>query len=307
GKVAVETTGAGNAGNINIKTRNLNIAEGTKISATSENTGNAGNIEINVDNLNLNTGAKIVSTTLKSSTGAGGNISINASDRINIHNNSEIAVNNLGTEAGGKIEIKGNSLSLDRGSIKAESNSQTGGDINITLEDIFTLRNASNISATSGVDAGAGNGGNITIKSPLIFAFPQNNQITANAFSGTGGSIFIEADNILGYPQFLTVSASSELGIDGNLSITGISDLGKGTAVKEETPVSSNPLRMSQCFIRQSQEASEAIRRSRGNVVLSTACPMQAVGWFRQEDGSIVLTSDPRQVKPINRVFKQKQ
>ena len=78
----------------------------------------------------------------------------------------------MGTGAGDRIKINANSLRLDRGLIDAESNSVTGGNIDITLGEILTLRNSSEISATSGIRGGAGNGGNITIRSPLIFAFP---------------------------------------------------------------------------------------------------------------------------------------
>jgi len=218
----VATSGAGAGGNIEIETSNLNITEGAEISATSFNEGNAGNINLNVDNLNLNNEGKISSITSVNSSGDGGNISIAAKDKITLQNNSTIEVSNLGTGKGGQIDIQALSLALDRGLINAESNSKIGGNININLDNILTLKNFSRISATSGIDGSSGDGGNIKIASPLILAFSRNNEIVANAYLGQGGNININTNAIFGYPQFLNITASSNLGIDGTVAIEGL-------------------------------------------------------------------------------------
>ena len=53
GKIAVETTGIGDAGRIDITTQNFNISNQTEISASSFNSGQAGNINIKANNFNL--------------------------------------------------------------------------------------------------------------------------------------------------------------------------------------------------------------------------------------------------------------
>ena len=131
------------------------------------------------------------------------------------------------------ITIEANSLSLDRSFINAESNTRTGGNIKIKLNEFLSLSNWSQVSATAGIAAGSGNGGNIIIESPLILAFPQNNKIITRALSGSGGNIKIRTKSIFGYPQFLTIDASSELGIDGNINIDESIDLTKGISKQQ--------------------------------------------------------------------------
>ncbi|MGF1486958.1 MAG: hypothetical protein ACFBSE_07580 [Prochloraceae cyanobacterium] len=213
-------TGAG--GNLSLDTNSLRITNGAAISASTFGGGNAGNINLNVDNLNLNNGGKISSITSVNSSGDGGNISISAKNKITLQNNSTIEVSNLGTGKGGQIDIQALSLALDRGLINGESNSTTGGNININLNNILTLKNFSRISATSGIDGSSGDGGNIKISSPLILAFSRNNEIVANAYLGQGGNININTNAIFGYPQFLNITASSNLGIDGTVAIEGL-------------------------------------------------------------------------------------
>ncbi|MGF1486757.1 MAG: hypothetical protein ACFBSE_06540 [Prochloraceae cyanobacterium] len=235
----VATSGAGAGGNIEVETSNLNITGGAEISATSFNRGNAGNINLNLDRLNLNNGGKISSITSVNSSGDGGNISIAAKDKITLQNNSKIEVSNLGTGNGGQIDIQALFLALDRGLINAENNSRTGGNINIDLQSILTLKNFSRISATSGIDGSSGDGGNIKIASPLILAFSRNNEIVANAYLGQGGNINITTNAIFGYPQFLNITASSNLGIDGTVSIEGLNneEISKSTTDLPISPI----------------------------------------------------------------------
>ena len=206
------TEGEGNSGDLTIATINLLISDGATISADSDTTGNSGNINLFVDN-------------------------------TRILNNGSIVVNNKGTGISGNININGNSVRLNRGTISAESNSKNSGNINIKLEKVLTLGNSSNISTTSGRTRGEGNGGNITIDSPLIFAFPRNNQVEANAFSGSGGNININTRAIFGYPQFLTITASSNLGIDGNVNISGLNDeLSRGAVELQSSPINAEDI-----------------------------------------------------------------
>ena len=139
---------------------------------------------------------------------------------------SKIEVDSQGTGIGGEIRLQADSLTLDNGaSISAETASNTGGDIILTLQDLLLLRRGSNISASAGIDKEAGDGGNIIIKTPLLVAFPQeNSDITANAFAGNGGNINIDAQNIFGFqlqedPNLSDIDASSELGLDGIVNI----------------------------------------------------------------------------------------
>ncbi len=244
GKISVETSGSGNAGNINLESKNLNINNQTEISASTTGSGKAGSININADNLNLTGNAtiktdtfssgnagdihinvkdnlilndsKIAASTAENSTGKGGSIFIDP-NLVNL-TNSTIAVSSQGLGTGGNIQLTANTLNLDHSAISAETNSTDGGSIELNIANNLNLRNANEITATAGKSQDAGNGGNINLNADFIINYPDNNKITANAYAGNGGNIIITTNGILG-PQYLDITASSELGLQGNIEM----------------------------------------------------------------------------------------
>jgi filamentous hemagglutinin family protein len=256
GKLAVESTGTGDAGNISISTQNLNITDGVKISASTINSGKGGNINLNANKFNATNGAQFLTTTSGSaqagninlivkdnitldgkntglfanteigSTGKSGSITIDPQTFI-IRNGAGIGVNSQGSGEGGDISVQAGLLSLNNQAfISAETASNQGGNINLAINDLLLLRNNSRISATAGTDQAGGNGGNITINAPFIVAFPsENSDITANAFEGNGGNINITTNALFGIEfrpqetQRSDITASSEFGIAGNVQI----------------------------------------------------------------------------------------
>jgi filamentous hemagglutinin family protein len=207
------TSNSGDAGNITINANTFTASGGGQVITTTLNSGNAGNINLNIrDRITIsgsdpnfnqriqgtfdNQGAAsgIFANTAPDSTGNGGNITIqqeqNSFPTIAISDGGQVTVDSQGQGRGGEISITGNSLTLDRGIINASTTSGDGGNINLRLRNFIRLRNESLISASAG---GNGNGGNITINSPFIVAFPRNNDITANAGTGSGGQVIINA------------------------------------------------------------------------------------------------------------------
>ncbi|MBD2240672.1 filamentous hemagglutinin N-terminal domain-containing protein [Aulosira sp. FACHB-113] len=255
GKLAVESTSIGDAGNIQITTQNLNINDGVKISASTMN-GQGGNININANTLTANNGGQFLTTT--SGTAKAGNINVKVRDNITldgtntglfantektatgdsgnitidpeiftIKNGAGIGVNSNGSGKGGNISLTAGTLTLDNQAfINAATASNTGGEITLDIKDFLFLRHNSNITASAGTDKAGGNGGNITINSPFIIAVNQeNSDITANAYSGKGGNINIFTQGLFGIgfqaqdTQQSAITASSELGINGNVTI----------------------------------------------------------------------------------------
>jgi len=117
------------------------------------------------------------------------------------------------------------------GRIDAATQSETGEGANIKLQvaDNITLKNNSFISAQA---FGNANGGNLTIDTNFIIAFPNEipgngSDIIANAEDGNGGNITISAESLLGIePGIATpgnetndINADSESGLDGTISI----------------------------------------------------------------------------------------
>ncbi|MEA5575310.1 filamentous hemagglutinin N-terminal domain-containing protein [Anabaena sp. UHCC 0451] len=225
GKLAVESKGTGDAGNILITSQNLNLSDGVKISASTSGSGKGGNIIVQVkDNITLDgTDTGLFASTELGSIGDSGSIDIDP-QTLTIKNGAGIGVNSQGSGEGGDVSVQAGNLILDnQGFISAETASNQGGNINLNIPDLLLFRNNSKITATAGT---GGDGGNININTPFIIAFPsENSDITANAFQGDGGKINITTNAIFGleYQQELTrksdITASSEFGLAGQVEI----------------------------------------------------------------------------------------
>ena len=254
GKLAVETSGTGNAGNIRFSTQQLTLTDGVLVSASTTGTGKAGDISVDANNFTLSNGAKLLTTTSSigdsgtidvkvvnnlvltgattglfantdiNSTGKGGSIIIDP-QLVSITNGAAISVNSLGTGNGGNIDIITNKLTFANNAlITANTASGEGGNINLQISDIFFPRNNSSINATAG---GKGNGGNIDLSAQFLISLPsENNNIFANAVRGKGGNIIINTQGIFGFasskiPTDFTsdITASSQFGLQGNVNI----------------------------------------------------------------------------------------
>jgi filamentous hemagglutinin family protein len=208
--------GKGNAGNLTIETDRLRIKDGGQVSVSTFGEGNAGTLTVKasdsievsgIEDANAFGGSKggfrsksfLASEVKEGATGRGGNVKIETGE-LKIANQGRISVSSL-DESGtaGNLEVKADSINLDRGTIRAATSFGEGGNINLNIDDKLTMRNNSSISAQGTGDA---NGGNITITAPdgFVVAFPkQNNDIIATAQAGKGGQININAQRVYGF------------------------------------------------------------------------------------------------------------
>jgi large exoprotein involved in heme utilization and adhesion len=162
-------------------------------------------------------------------------------DLLSVTKGSKLTVSSLEGQAG-NIDIQAKDLLLDRGSITAETGKSgvaSGANINLNVTNYLTLRmqNESLISATANSFA---DGGNITINTPFLIAFPSSgangNDIIAKAFFGDGGKIQIDAIAIFGIEESKAlvgnssnnIDASSEFGSTGVVQINRAIDPNKG-------------------------------------------------------------------------------
>ena len=232
----------GNGGNLNIETGRLTVNDGSQISAVTFGNGDAGNILIRADEsiglsgISQQSRGGIFANALIGS-GRGGNIKL-VSDRLTISDGAIITVSNFpsrgeeisgitsGTGEPGNIKITADSLILEsEGRIEASTQAEVGqgANINLQIADSVFLSGSSFISAEALNNA---DGGNISINTDFILAFPNgNNDIIASADRGRGGNIDITAESLLGIrerplsPFTNDINASSEFGLDGSIFI----------------------------------------------------------------------------------------
>ncbi|MBE9212300.1 filamentous hemagglutinin N-terminal domain-containing protein [Plectonema cf. radiosum LEGE 06105] len=213
------STGIG--GDIIVNTTNLRVSDGAVLDTRTNNNGNGGNITLNVRQAEILNGGQLLSTS--SSAGNAGKITVNATDRVivdgsdrtfndrvaqfgravsPIDDSSGVFVRAQSTGSAGSIEITTPQIRLDNtATISAESESGSGGNINLFPTNFLIHRRGSQISTSAGTAQQSGDGGNIDINTPngFIIAVPnENSDISANAFEGQGGIIKINATGIYG-------------------------------------------------------------------------------------------------------------
>jgi filamentous hemagglutinin family protein len=272
--------------------------------------------------LNVGENSGIISRSLASASGNGGDISLSAPN-LNIQNNAVVTGNGDGSGRGGNISVNAETIKLDRGTITVKTASTNGGDIELYIGKLLSLRNQSEISANA---AANGNGGNISLLTPsgLIITVPiENSDITASAVGGSGGRIQIKADNVLGFStqkldRLSNIAATSALGAQGVVTITLLgNDPNRGLQpdpIPPSTPTisqtcASNSTQAESTFIDSGKggmtpSASEPLRNStlwidprQGNAPVSMPAPSvriePAQGWQRSTDRTVILTSQP--------------
>ncbi|MBE7384682.1 MAG: filamentous hemagglutinin N-terminal domain-containing protein [Leptolyngbya sp. SIO1E4] len=263
----------GTAANIFLTTPQLEVARGGSISTTSIGTGAAGNIEIFADSFVKLDDGLIFSDSV--STAPSGNISVTTQD-LTLTNQSSISASSLDNAEAGFIDISAEAIFLNNGSsIDTVSLQGSGGNIFVQADDFLLLRNRSRISATAGLLAAGGDGGNITINAPFIVAvLSENSDITANAFTGSGGRVIVSALDIIGLEfqdeltPFSDITASSQAGAAGITEFNRLTDVNVEEGLSELPVDLADPTRLisQQCALQASDNASEFTVVGRGGL-----------------------------------------
>ncbi|MFS0513307.1 beta strand repeat-containing protein [Nostoc sp. UIC 10607] len=225
----LEGEGEGRGGNINLTTGSLFLTNGGVVNGSTFSKGNGGNITIDARDRILIDGVSttgfasgVFSAVNPTAVGNGGNINL-TTDSLFL-NRGGISSSSLGQGKAGDININSSSTALDnKAFIAAITNSGDGGNINVTASDRLLLRNGSQISTTAGTAQSGGDGGNIDIDSRFIVAIPQeNSDITANAFTGTGGKVEINSQGIFGIESRTKPTEKSDITASSEQGVSGV-------------------------------------------------------------------------------------
>lgn len=142
--------GTGNAGNLNIVTPQLTVADSGNVNVSAIGAGEAGTLNINAQEVTLSNG----SLTAETRTGDRGNIVIQEGNTLLLRNNSQITTNATEEATGGDITITSDTVALlESSDITANAVEGRGGNIQITTQGLFQDID-SEITATSelGID-----------------------------------------------------------------------------------------------------------------------------------------------------------
>jgi filamentous hemagglutinin family protein len=223
----VERNGTGNAGNININARRLEI-NGGQIRSRTLGTGNAGNINVQAGDIFIDNPPYDASNF--------SNITLDdkpALDSGNFSNNSIIGIGrsgNISLEAQGSINLIGQELPENKviSTFNAGVNGGGSGDVSLKANGAISLNNALITLSTFGTGA---NAGNILIQGKDSLSLLNNSGLTATSFTeGNSGNITLTSSASVNIQNSLLSNTPGEAtsptlplvqGNAGNIRITG--------------------------------------------------------------------------------------
>jgi filamentous hemagglutinin family protein len=216
GQINSDTFTNGQAGKINVQAERLIIAgdgseDFTGISSTANrgSTGNAGTIGVTASDLELHEGGQILTGTFFR--GNAGQVNVDA-DRVLVEGGSLIgsSTGRGSTGAGGAVQIRANNIQLQDGGVvtTASDGSGPGGAISIAATDSLELDRAG-IQARTAI----ANGGDIRLAVGRLFDLKDSTVTTSVAGGkGSGGNIFLLPETIgaqtIGTTRFAVLNRS---------------------------------------------------------------------------------------------------
>jgi filamentous hemagglutinin family protein len=235
------TFGSGSSGQVTVRNQNTTVMGESpfgfysNIASTTFATGDAKTLSLDTAKLQILDGGAVAATSFF--TGNGGDISINATESIEISgrsqsnissiNSSVLRLNpqlqqlfglpNILTANAGNVSITTPNLTLTDGGTVSVTNQGSGnsGNLNITAN---TLR--LDTQATIQAQTESGNGGNIALQVEKLLMLRNNSAIAATAGgNGNGGNISINAPIIAGLENS-DIIANAFQGRGGNIQIT---------------------------------------------------------------------------------------
>ena len=237
-QISTNTFGEGDAGNLTIDAKNIELIGASEFGASglfasTEAEGSGGSLSIETDSLHVDRGALINSTAFWS--GNGGDLTIEA-NLLNVAGGAQIAVDTFGSGNAGALTITAENINLAGGSEFGASgifgtalvDTGNGGNLdletdNLSITDGATI-SASNFFSRANDEPGQGKAGNINIKANSVELDNTSSEfassITASTNNSGGGNIKLDIAN-----NFI-LSNNSEIAADtrgdgkgGNIAI----------------------------------------------------------------------------------------
>jgi len=221
GLVQSQSEGSGRAGSITITGHDVTIGDRAQVSTDARATGSAGDVTVTLDGALAISGENSGIFAQTYLTGQGGNIAVNV-QRVTVDGQGGIFASTDGAGIGGSVMVRASqSVSLaDQGQIaSATSSSGAAGSVQVFSLGTIALTDLARISTSS--EAGGGNAGKIEVTSGGAFTLASGARIASeSAGAGLAGDISVEAGgglNISGAAQVTTSARSSD---GGNISVT---------------------------------------------------------------------------------------
>ncbi len=206
--IASITLADGKSGDIFVSTKELSVLDGAAIAGTSFSSGNGGNISINAQSIEVK--------------GSGEGLFVD----------STIASSAFGKGDGGSININTGSLTVDEDASINTTSNNSGNASNITIfatESVRVINKSSlesNVLLPNGLlqiifnlpKVPSGNGGNVTINTPLLLVTDEGKVNVSSLGTGDAGILKVNAD-LIKLDNLGRLSATTAFGEGGDISL----------------------------------------------------------------------------------------
>jgi filamentous hemagglutinin family protein len=266
--VTAASSGPANGGDIAILTeQSVTVNSQGAVSTRATGAGDAGSIGILAGGDFLIGGGSVSTTAAQ---GTGGDILVAAGQDIRLTDQASLSANSSGPgNAGGITALAGDDFIMINSSITTQAAQASGGNIKIGAADAIQITN-SLVSAS--VQGGSGSGGNIDIDPRLVLL--QNSQVRANAVFGNGGNITITTPLFFA-DQTSIVDASSQFGVNGTVTIQSpTSNLAGTVATLPSSMRQAQSLQTGRCAALANSQSSSFVVAGRETV------PAEPGGWL---------------------------
>lgn len=221
--------GTVSAGKVSLSAeKSILLTEGSVVASLFESSGRAGDLQLSAKNISLD-GTSVISSSLNSAggTATAGSVEINATDSLNVKNNSFINSGSTANGAAGSITIRAGNINFDNGRINsAASGSANGGNVELVATGLVSLANKTIILANS---FSLGNAGAVSISSTDL-RLSGGSRVASNT---DGPIVFSGAVHPGGDAGNIRISNSGTFSIVGGSSISsGTSTIGQGGKIE---------------------------------------------------------------------------
>lgn len=264
GQINSSALAAGDGGNITVRAHDVTISGASPlgvsfdsaIGSQTNGSGNAGDVVVMTRHLDVGDWGFVTTDTTEA--GAGGNIRVTA-ETLSLVGGS-ISAASTGTGIAGNIDLEiGTTFESVQGIVSAAANQADGGNITLGANKMVYLTDSSIETAVRG---GAGAGGNITIDPQFVIL--KNSRISANAFGGPGGNISITAGSFIATPDS-SITASSVQNIAGSIVLESPeNDIAGSISQLPQSFLDAGALLPAVCSARRAEEQSSFVVARRG-------------------------------------------
>ncbi|HBE19517.1 MAG TPA: hypothetical protein DDW51_18390 [Cyanobacteria bacterium UBA11367] len=218
----VTENATGDGGNLTIETGRLVLENGSAVSTSTFGAGNAGDLTVNAsDAVEVSSNSLLFARTLETATGDGGNLTIDTGRLI--VQNSRISASTLGAGDAGDLKVTASdSVDLSNQSVLSAivNENATGNGGNLTIDTGQLVMRNSLLSTST---LGTGNAGDLTVITSDSVEARDNSIISANVgenATGDGGNLIIDTGQLLVQDRSGISTATLGGGEAGNLKIT---------------------------------------------------------------------------------------